>query len=257
MKVRRSHVILLFLLLLISSGCAGRREPGVQELNKNPAAYHYQMGLSFLGEGNFTSALFELTEAEKYDPENPELLYNLGMAYIGKKRPDLAESKLLSAIKLKPTYSKARNDLGVAYMQLKLWDKAIEQFKVVKDDLFYDGSENAIINLGLCYLGKGEYQKALAELQSAPEINPRIMVIRRLSLGRVWFAMDKTDLAIAEYKKALAVYKDYGEAHYYLGLAQLKLNNKDEARKAFKEVLRIFPESELGRLSVGYLEQLN
>jgi type IV pilus assembly protein PilF len=255
MKIRWFHASLILLLLLVSAGCAGRRDPGVQEINKNPAAYHYQMGLSYLGERNYTSALFELTEAEKYDPENPELLYNLGMAYVGKKRPDLAEQKLLAAIKLKPSYSKARNDLGVAYIQLKRWDKAIEQFKIVKDDLFYDNSENATINLGLSYLGKGEYQKAMDELRTVAEINPRNPIIR-LSIGRVWFAMEKTELAIAEYQKAIQIYKDYGAAYYYLGLAQLKLNNKDEARKAFKEVLRIFPESDLGHLSVGYLEQL-
>ncbi len=257
MKIRRLHASLLLLLLLVSTGCAGRHDSGVQETtNKNPAAYHYQMGLSYMGERNYTRALFELTEAEKYDPENPELLYNLGMAYVGKKRPDLAEQKLLAAIMLKPSYSKARNDLGVAYIQLKRWDKAIEQFKIVKDDLFYDGSDSASIYLGLCYLAKGEHQKALEELRSVPETNPRIKIIRNLSLGKVWFAMGNTDLAITEFKKAISVYKDYGEAYYYLGLAQLKLNNKDEARKAFKEVLRIFPESDLGHLSVGYLEQL-
>jgi type IV pilus assembly protein PilF len=256
MKVRQYHVILLFLVLIASTGCATRRESGVQETNKNPGSYHYQMGQSFLGERNYTSALFELTEAEKYDPENPELLYSLGMAYIGKKRPELAEAKFLAAIKLKPGFSKARNDLGVSYMQLKRWDKAIEQFRIVKDDLFYDNSENAIINLALSYLGKGEYPSALSELRSVAELNPRNPIIR-LSLGRVWFAMEKTDLAIVEYQKALSIYKDFGAAHYYMGLAQMKMNNKDEARKSFREVLRIFPESELGRLSVGYLEQLN
>jgi len=255
MKIQQFHASLLLLLLLVSTGCASRRDPGVQETNKNPAAYHYQMGLSYLGERNYASALFELTEAEKHDPENAELLYNLGLAYMGKKRPDLAEQKLLAAIQLKPGYSKARNDLGVAYIQLKRWDKAIEQFKIVKDDLFYENSENAIINLALSYLGKGEYQKAMDELRPVAEINPRNPIVR-LSLGRVWFAMEKTELAIAEYEKALQIYKDYGAAYYYLGLAQLKLNNKAEAKKAFKEVLRIFPESDLGHLSVGYLEQL-
>ena len=234
-------------------GCVSGR--GQSNPKPNPGAYHYQMGLSYLGERNYSSALFDLTEAEKLDPENPDVLYNLGLAFIGKKRPDLAEAKLLKAILLKPSFSVARNDLGVAYLDLKRWDSAIQQFKIVKDDLFYDNNENASINLGLAYLGKGDYPKALEELQAVAALNPRRLE-SRLSLGRVWFAMDKSEQAIIEYNKALETYRDYGAAHYYLGQAQLKLNRIDAARASFKETLRLMPESELGRAALNYLELL-
>lgn len=245
---KRLLYFIILLALTVFTGCATNGQ-----LEGNQAAYHYQMGLSYLGERNYTSALIELTEAEKLDPDNPELLYHLGMAYLGKKRPDLAEQRLQRALKLKPNYAIARNDLGVAYLELKKWDNAIQQFKIVKDDLFYDKNENAVINLGLAYLGKGDYPRALEELRSAAASNPRNPVIR-LSLGRVWFAMDKLDQAIAEYNRALEIYRDYGAAHYYLGLAYLKQDNLNAAKASFNEVLRIFPDSDLGRLSQGYLE---
>lgn len=249
MTVRKFHICLLLMVLLIA-GCVTGRD---HQVKNNPAAYHYQMGLSYLGEGNYTGALVELTEAEKLDPDNPELLYNLGKAYIGKKRPDLAEQKFQSAIILKPNYSAARNDLGVAYLELKRWDNAIQQFRIVKDDLFYENGENATINLGLAYLGKGDYPKAMKELQTVEAGNPRNPIVH-LSLGRVWFAMDKVEQAIAEYRKALTIYKEYAGAYYYLGQAYLKLNNLEAARSAFKEVLRIIPYSDLGRSSLRYLE---
>lgn len=241
----------VLLLLPISYGCVSGR--GQSNTKPNQASYHYQMGLSYLGERNYSPALFDLTEAEKLDPENPDVLYNLGLAFIGKKRPDLAEAKLLKAILLKPGFSVARNDLGVAYLDLKRWDSAIQQFKIVKDDLFYENSENASINLGLAYLGKGDYPRALDELQGVAALNPRNPVVR-LSLGRVWFAMDKSEQAIAEYSKALAIYSDYGAAHFYLGQAQLKLSRIDAARASFKEAVRFVPDSELGRAALGYLD---
>ena len=239
------------LLLLVIPGCVSGRGQGTAK--PDPASYHYQMGLSYIGERNYSAALYDLTEAEKLDPENPDVLYNLGMAFIGKKRPDLAEAKLLKAILLKPSFSAARNDLGVAYLDLKRWDSAIQQFKIVKDDLFYDNSENASINLALAYLGKGDYLKALAELQAVASMNPRNPVVR-MSLGRVWFAMDKCEQAVIEYSKALEIYSDYGAAHYYLGQAQLKLNRIDAARVSFKEAVRLVPDSELGRAALVYLE---
>lgn len=245
--------IVSILALLALGGCATTDS---QRLGKsNPEAYHYQMGLSYLGEQNFTAALIELTEAEKLDPDNPEVVYNLGMAYLGKRRPDLAEQKLERAIMLKPTYSVARNDLGVAYMELKRWDNAIQQFKIIKNDIFYENSVNASINLGLAYLGKGDYAKALEELSATESQNPRNPIVH-LNLGRVWFAMDKTDHAIEEYRKALSIYKNYAAAHYYLGLAQLKTNNPDAAKASFKEVIRIIPDSDLGHSAMGYLDLL-
>jgi type IV pilus assembly protein PilF len=246
MNIQLHHIPLL-IILLIASGCVA------QQGRSNPLSYHYQMGLSYLGERNYTSALIDLTEANKLDPDNPDVLYNLGLAYMGKKRPDLAEPMFQRAIILKPSYSVARNLLGVAYLELKRWDNAILQFKIVKDDLFYENSGDAAINLGLAYLGKGDYTRALEELRAVAVMNPRNPVVR-ISLGRVMFAMGKSDQAIVEYNKALEIYRDYGAAYYYLGQAQLKLNKLDAARAAFKDAVRLVPDTELGRAALGYLD---
>jgi Tfp pilus assembly protein PilF len=251
MKFCRFYIALLLASLALAGCITGRR----QEEKNNPGSYDYQMGLSYLRERNYTSALIELTKAEKSEPGNPDVLYNLGLAYLGKKHYELAGRKLQQAITLKPDYSSARNDLGVVYLELKQWDNAIKQFKIVKDDIFYQDSENACINLGLAYLGKGDYPKALEEIRAVIVANPR-NPSARLSLGRVLFAMDKTEQAIAEYHKALEIFKDFGAAYYYLGLAQLKQNSLDAAKGSFNEVLRIIPDSELGHASIGYLELL-
>ena len=233
---------------LLATGCASISPAG------KPAAYHMQMGLSHLGEGNYSAALQELLEAEKLDPDNPELLYSLAQAYMGKRRPDLAERKLLKLLTIKPNYSAARNDLGVAYLDLKRWDGAIQQFKIVKDDLLYEQHDHAAINLGLAYLGKGEYQTALETLNAVRSRDPRNPIVR-VVIGRVLFAQDKTPQAIAEYRRALEIFPEYAAAHYYLGLALMK-SDLVAARVAFRETARIVPDSEIGRSSLEYLELL-
>ena len=139
----RSFIVLL--LFLSFCGC------GIHEARMKEASYHYQMGLSYLGENNSTGALIELTEAEKLTPDDPELLNYLGMAYYRKNRYDIAEQKYLRALELRPNYSEARNNLGVNYLEMKRWDDAIAVLKQVTDDLFYKDQVSATINLGLAY----------------------------------------------------------------------------------------------------------
>lgn len=253
MRLRSRHITLLLVGLFAVTGCVGTANRWATE--STPGSYHYQMGMSYLGERNYTGALVELTEAAKLDPDNPDVLYNLAIAYMGKRRPDLAEPRFLKALSLKPNFSSARNDLGVAYLELKRWDNAIQQFKIVKDDLFFGQTENAAINLGLAYLGKGDYPRALNELNAVLRGNPRRLEAR-LSLGRVYFSMDNVEQAIIEYRRVIDIYRDYSDAHYHLGLAYLKQQNIGAARDAFHEVIRIKPDSELGRSAMGYLDLL-
>jgi Tfp pilus assembly protein PilF len=222
---------------------------------KKKGEYHYQMGLSNLGEGNPTGALIAFTEAEKYDPDNPDLQNYLGLAYLGKGRADLAESRFLRALALRPAFSDARNNLGVCYLELKRWDDAIIQFKQVTDDLFYQNQESATINLGLAYLGKGDYPKALSLIRSVVAANPA-NAKAHFNLGRIYVVLDKNDLATVSYRRAIELNPDYVAARYQLALLFLKNKDGSGAREQFEEVVRIAPDSELGQLAREQLDLL-
>jgi len=248
MNVRHPLVWALLPLVLATASCVSTEA-------RKKASYHYQMGVSFLNENNLTGALVELTEAEKVNPDDPELQNYLGLAYFRKNRYDLAEPKFLRALELKPEFSEARSNLGLTYLQMKRWDDAIHEFKLVTEDIFYQNQESATINLGIAYLSKGEYPKALATLRGAATSYPR-NPIARVYLGKVYFTLDKPELAIQEFKKAIEINRDYANAHYQLGLAYLKVKDNKAALASFKEVLRIAPDSDMGMLSREYLDLL-
>jgi len=248
-KVRKILLSALFLLSLLNMGCA------MGEAGRKKASYHFQMGLSYLGENNATGALVELTEAEKTDPDNPELLNYLGLAYYRKNKFELAEQKYLRALALKPNFPEARNNLGVDYLELKRWDEAVYHLKIVTEDIFYQNQESTAINLGLAYLGKGDYPKALSVLRSVVSNNPK-NPRARVNLGKVYYALDKMELAIMEFDRAAQLSSNYANAHYNLGLAYLKTKDKQAAVPAFREVIRIAPDSEIGQLSREYLDSL-
>lgn len=246
----RTDLLLVSLAVAATlAGCTATSPSG------RPSSYHYQMGVSYLEERNYTAALTELTEAEKLGEDDPELQYNLGRALVGRRRLDLAEQKFLKALALRPKYSEVRNDLGVLYLETGRWDSAIQQFKSVKDDLFYPQPEFAQINLGLAYLGKGDYTAAMAEFNSVQAVNPRNPIVK-VSIGRVLFAQGQTERAIAEYRRALEIAPEYANGHYHLGLALMKQSQLAAARASFKEVVRIVPDSEIGRAAMGYVDLL-
>ncbi len=237
------------LALLLLTGCA------LGKASRNQADYHFKMGLSYLGENNITSALIEFTAAEKIDPDRHELQNYLGIVYFRKNKLDISEKKYLRAIALKPDYSEARNNLGVTYLEMKRWDDAIYQLNLVAEDIFYPSQADTGINLALAYLGKGDFNQAMTTLRALVAVNPLDPRIR-YNIGRVYYAIDKLDLAIAEYRKAVELYPNYMQANFSLGQASMKLGDKKTAAKAFREVVRIAPESEMALLSREYLDLL-
>lgn len=246
--MKRTLPYFLFLVVILSS-CA------LSESSSKQALYHYEMGLSSLRENNITNALIELTEAEKLTPEDPKVLNYLGLAYFKKNKFELAEQRFKKALSIKQDFSEARNNLGLCYLAMNRWDDAVRQFRIVADDIFSPDQETATINLGRAYFGKGDYDRALSIFRSAVAGNPG-SPIARLDLGRVYFSTGKTELAIAEYKKAIALNNNYAKAYYYLGLACMKTKDNESARSAFREVIRIAPDMEIGHLSRENLETL-
>jgi len=247
--VKKACMTLALLVAFLVTGCAA------MEASKKKASYHYQMGQSFLAEGNYTRALIDFTEAEKITPDDPQLLNYLGQVYYLKKRYDLAEPKYLKAIAIRPDFSEARNNLGVNYLEMQRWDDAIHQLKIVTDDIFYQNHDNASMNLALAYLGKGDYATALAILRPVVTRNPRNPVAR-MYMGRVYFADDRVDLAIEEFRKSIELNRNYAKAHYNLALAYLKTRDIAAAKSEFGEVVRIDPDGEFGQLSREYLDIL-
>lgn len=243
---------LLALSLLTAAGCTtlGRiGEDGKQ------AEYHYQMGVSSLVENNVTGALVELTQAERLAPERTDVLYHLGLAYFRKGKLDLAAEKFTAAIRLKPDFSAARNELAVTFLEMKRWDDAISQLRIVLDDIFFSNHAAATINLGLAYFGKGDYPKALEVFRKHLTDNPSDPR-GHLNIGRVYLALDRTELAAASFQRAITLFPDYAMAHYQLALVHLRAKEIDAARRSFAEVIRIAPDTEIGHLSREHLDSL-
>ncbi len=98
-------------------------------------------------------------------PGSAEFYLNEGIFYLNTGKIDLAEAKLLKALKKKPTLILAINGLGIVYLNKRDFQKAMRYFKQVinLNSKYYD----AYNYLGVIYTELGEYNLAKENLLTA------------------------------------------------------------------------------------------
>ncbi|AMV71965.1 tetratricopeptide repeat protein [Desulfuromonas carbonis] len=235
--------------LLFIGGCSLSKKEAQQ------ADIHYVLGLSSLREQNPTMAMRELLQAVAIAPERADIHDALGQAYYLKKAYPEAEAQFLKAVELAPEDAQYENNLAALYLDLQRWDDAARHFLHAARNLFFATPEVAFTGAGFANFQKGNYVDAIRLYREALDHNPRYAQAF-VYLGETYYAMDKTELAVAEYTRALEINPDYTEANYRLGLAYLKLRQPEKAEKSFRTVLRLAPDSDLARQSRDYLKLL-
>ena len=98
---------------------------------------------------------------------------------------------------------------------------------------------------GLCHMQLGRYQKALDEFDiyinnlASTHGEDFVNVYTFVQRGRCLTQVGEFDKAINSYKKALKYYDKCTEAYYFMGLTQLKINEKDSACSSFNSALNL------------------
>jgi Tfp pilus assembly protein PilF len=252
-KINKIAIVFVCVALFISSACTHtpwHRQQSEMFLNK---------GIAYLQAGQYTAALKELLEAEKNHYSNPQIHYYLAMSYHGKNMNDKAIEELQEAISLDKNYSEAHNYLGVLYSERGLWDKAIEEFKEALANPLYNTPEMALYNMAWAYYLKKDYQMALAKNQETLKVAPftRLWPQVEKNIGLIYFDQQDFTVAINHFRKAIELNPNFVEAHFLLGESYLKINDKNNARKAFQKVVDLAPQSDFGQKARVYLQTLN
>jgi tetratricopeptide (TPR) repeat protein len=174
----------------------------------NPASYEnwltrasvYASVVPLKIDGSFDTAQAALLEAQKYNPQTPEV------------------------------------DFRIAQMKAALDDaagarKSAEASLAKKADY-----TSAILLLAQVSLSEGKLTEAIASVESAAFLEPQNAQLA-YQLGLLNLQAKKYDEAKESFIKALAVTPDYANASFFLGQAYFLLNQKDEALKEFKALL--------------------
>jgi len=209
---------------------------------------------AYMADGNFTSALRELLKAKPIIPDDPFLHYDLGIVYMAKKRHELAIESFKKAIALNPDYIPARNNLGTVYLAQEHWDAAIEVFKELSGNLLYGTPHYPLSNLGWAYYNKKEYRLAEKYYLEALKIEPEFIIAMR-GLAKTYIKMEKISEAIEKLEKAVTIAPQIPELYFDLGEAYELAGDRNKAVSAYRKVVSISPESDLGSRAADRLKK--
>ena len=252
LKVSKVFFPFIFLAIFLCSSCTytpWHRKQSELFLNK---------GIAYIEAGNYTSALRELLEAEKYYYGNPKVHYYLGMSYHGKGMKDKSIEEFKEAIFLDKDYSEAHNYLGTLYSDRNLWDQAIEEFDKALSNPIYDTPSIALYNLAWAYYSKKDYKTALLKYQDALNVDPRTNLRPQIekNVGIIYSDQDNSAEAVRHFKKSIELDPSLVDAHFLLGQNYLKIKDNRNAKKEFQTVIKLSPESYYGRTAENYLKSL-
>ena len=94
---------------------------------------------------------------------------------------------------------------------------------------------------GVCHLFRGERSKALESFRQALRLEPD-SASARLALGTVLLQSGQAEAAVAELEAAIALRPRMRQAHYQLGRAYQALGRSAEAEAAFARVKELVGE---------------
>ncbi len=177
-------------------------------------------GISLYKQENYDEALLLLRKALEEDPNSSLAAYYLGITYKQVQNYKEAKEQLINAVSLTPKIKEALLELVEVLYQLGELNKAKSYIEIAEKENIKP-PQIAFLK-GLVLVKNGENLDAITAFERAKEL-------------------DNTLTQAAEYQ---------------IGLANLKQKRFEEAKKAFKDIIVLDPNSDLAQLSNEYMEAL-
>jgi type IV pilus assembly protein PilF len=237
------------IVLTLLSGCISQSSQSFgQNFDQLKAAKtRVSLGLTYLKNGNYSQAKFNLDKALKFAPRSADA--NFAMAYYYQSVGELeqAESAYQFAMDLEPKNSNIANSYGAFLCQNGDYEQAKTYFLKAVNTSSYVSSAETYENLALCSQSQGRPEDATQYLRSAVNHQPG----RANSL----FLLTRSLVDTQQWQEARAILRRYEKASQ-ISPQSLSLAIKIErgtgnykAAKGYSDMLfRIFPNDPITKL---------
>jgi len=177
-----------------------------------PPRVIYDLGIGQMQSGEYVQARHSLERAVALDPNQAIYRNALGLANLHLGRLQDAINSFREALRLNPQFPDAYNNLGVALAQSGKPEEALGAFRKALSFPSYNSPEIIYQNLGETYYKLGRYEEAERALRTALRLNANLAT-----------------------------------SYYTLGLVHERQARRQDALKAYREVLIRAPDTEVAR----------
>jgi tetratricopeptide (TPR) repeat protein len=253
-----------------------RQEPANPEIKRLCAMMHAAVQ-------NYGRALELLQEIRNPASENAEVLFNIGVCERELKNLQNAAQYFKIYTEKFPNDPDGWATLAECRFQLREFDEAIRLTdRAIK---LASSSLPAWTVRGNCQKAMGRFEDALASYQRANQIQPTVesrlnegltfleidkpteaigcfteaialapdLAAVRISRGDAFRSLGKLQEAVADYRAALTLQTDDGEALRKASLCLLDLNQASQAMELCRDILRIHPDMLMAKLGVDWI----
>jgi type IV pilus assembly protein PilF len=245
-------ISIVFIVLILLGGCTSRSSQNYgQDFDQIKAAKtRVSLGLTYLKNGNFSQAKFNLDKALEFAPRSADA--NFAMAYYYQTVSELeqAENAYQFAMDLDPKNANIANSYGAFLCQNGDYEKAKMYFLKAVNSSSYTSSAETYENLALCSQNQGRPEDTIQYLRNAVNHQPG----RASSL----FLLAQTLVETEQWQEARAILRRYekvSQSSPQSLLMAMKIErgtgNDTAAKGYFDMLLSIFPNDPIAKSLVS------
>ncbi|HEY8049169.1 MAG TPA: tetratricopeptide repeat protein, partial [Ramlibacter sp.] len=220
-------------------------------LRANPAAPEPRVGLAqaFVGIGDGWAAAAWLSDACRVAPQRAELWQELARLLAAQNRDAEVEPLLVAAVAVNPRHAGLLQMQGDLFIRRKAYAAALPVYERLHDLASTEAA--VLLNYGFCLEHTGHVEKSVLLYRKALAHFPQFMEAH-VDLSGVLWRIEDFDGALAHAQKAVELAPENAYAVRILGTAYLNLNRLDEAGQWLRKSLELSPEFALAEIDLSF-----
>ncbi len=251
------RVISSICLLLALGACATSPQESKKLTATERARLLVDMANSSLLDGDATTCLVHLMNAEAVDPNLPELHHTKALAYAMKKDNVTALMEARKAVKLKPDYAEANTTLGTLLSDAGRYEEARGYLLRAASDAFYRDAYKPYTSLGLMELKQGRADAARDRFTQAIDSAPTIACIAYANRAQIDLNRGRIGDATRDFEQSTQkLCANYTGGQMGLAIAYEKAKRFDLARRKLLEIGNRFPNTQLAEQAMDRLRYI-
>jgi tetratricopeptide (TPR) repeat protein len=209
-------------------------------------------GLDALWRKDYEQAVFEFSEAARFDRNDPRPLACRGDAYRKLNQPDLALADYSQAVRLNDRYAYAYVKRAEVYNERGEFDKAFSDsdraVRLAPDAPAYNARGDA-------HFGRRDFDRAFDDFTAALRCDERFATAYA-NRGAVFSAKGKNNEAVEECNRALAIDATLALAYANRGAAWIPFGKLDRALADLNKAIELEPRNAVAYTNLGLVYDL-